>query len=405
MAIITVMLAVIFGLVIHFTRSSLNRADQQMLQDIAADPLYLARPGDTSRIRLPYLTVRLDGQNRPTEVAGSYSRLSSQKDYLQNLIRLSLDTQQRTGLLPDYNLRFLLFSTPSDHFLIFMDISTQLATMNHLTRNCLLIGIFSFFVFLGISIFFADWAVRPVERAWNQQKQFLADASHELKTPLTVILTNTELLRSPSLSVKKKTHFLTGIRTMAGQMQKLVEEMLELSRIDSGSIQLSMEPLDFSALTEECLCPFEALYFESGRELTSEISPGIRLSGSSAYLRQLLEILLDNALKYSSASSSVSVSLRKVRHSCLLQVTSHGETLSDEELKRIFQRFYRTDNSRNRDGSYGLGLSIARNIVRKHHGKIWAESQDGVNTFFVQLNCLCAHSSRGSWRRRSGRSL
>lgn len=388
MAIITLMLAVIFCLVIYFTHSSLEQSNQQMLQEIAADPLYLARPGDTSRIRLPYFTLRLDGRNSPLEVAGSYSRLSSEEDYLQHLIELSLASREPTGLLPEYNLRFLHFSTPSDDFLIFMDVSTEFSTMENLTRSCLLIGGFSFFAFLGISILLANWAVRPVDQAWNQQKQFIADASHELKTPLAIILTNTELLQSSSFSREKKEHFLDNIRTMAGQMQKLVEEMLELSRIDSGSVQTRMEKLNLSSLTEESLYPFEPLYFESGRQLESEIAPGIQVNGNASQLRQLLEILLDNGLKYSSAASSVSVRLQKVRHSCLLQVASCGEALSEEERKRIFQRFYRTDSSRSRNGSYGLGLSIAGKIVEKHRGKLWAESRDGVNTFYVRLNCL-----------------
>lgn len=388
MAIITLMLAVIFCLVIYFTHSSLEQSNQQMLQEIAADPLYLARPGDTSRIRLPYFTLRLDGRNSPLEVAGSYSRLSSEEDYLQHLIELSLASREPTGLLPEYNLRFLHFSTPSDDFLIFMDVSTEFSTMENLTRSCLLIGGFSFFAFLGISILLANWAVRPVDQAWNQQKQFIADASHELKTPLAIILTNTELLQSSSFSREKKEHFLDNIRTMAGQMQKLVEEMLELSRIDSGSVQTRMEKLNLSSLTEESLYPFEPLYFESGRQLESEIAPWIQVNGNASQLRQLLEILLDNGLKYSSAASSVSVRLQKVRHSCLLQVASCGEALSEEERKRIFQRFYRTDSSRSRNGSYGLGLSIAGKIVEKHRGKLWAESRDGVNTFYVRLNCL-----------------
>lgn len=388
MAIITLMLAVIFCLVIYFTHSSLEQSNQQMLQEIAADPLYLARPGDTSRIRLPYFTLRLDGRNSPLEVAGSYSRLSSEEDYLQHLIELSLASREPTGLLPEYNLRFLHFSTPSDDFLIFMDVSTEFSTMENLTRSCLLIGGFSFFAFLGISILLANWAVRPVDQAWNQQKQFIADASHELKTPLAIILTNTELLQSSSFSREKKEHFLDNIRTMAGQMQKLVEEMLELSRIDSGSVQTRMEKLNLSSLAEESLYPFEPLYFESGRQLESEIAPGIQVNGNASQLRQLLEILLDNGLKYSSAASSVSVRLQKVRHSCLLQVASCGEALSEEERKRIFQRFYRTDSSRSRNGSYGLGLSIAGKIVEKHRGKLWAESRDGVNTFYVRLNCL-----------------
>ena len=127
------------------------------------------------------------------------------------------------------------------------------------------------------------------------------------------------------------------------------------------------------------------LYFEQGLTLHDEIADDVWVKGSPTHLKQVLDILLDNALKYSASDSEVLVKLEKQHHGCLLSVTSCGDTISQKDLKKIFQRFYRIDQSRTRSGSYGLGLSIAESIVRKHHGKIRAESVDGRNTFFVRL--------------------
>lgn len=384
MTIITIMLIFILYTVIHFTQKSLEQTNIQMMQEIANDPLYLTRPGDGSAIRLPYFTLKLDQNRNILETSSSYDTLTSES-YFKALIDASFSSSEKTGILKDYNLRFMQISTPTGLFLIYMDISTEISTIQNLTRNCILIGIISFFIFLGISIFFANWAVRPVDKAWTQQKQFIADASHELKTPLTVILTNAELLKAPDYDTEHRIHFTDNILVMAKQMQSLVEGMLELSRIDNGSMKTVMHNLDFSSLVETSLYPFEPLYFEQGLELLSEIDNGIQTYGSESHLKQVVEILLDNAQKYAAPSSQVTIKLQRQKLYCTLSIQSHGDTLSDEDLKNIFKRFYRTDKTRSRSGSYGLGLSIAKSIIDEHHGKIWAESQEGINTFYVRL--------------------
>lgn len=133
---------------------------------------------------------------------------------------------------------------------------------------------------------------------------------------------------------------------------------------------------------------FEPLAFENNLSLQSELTKDIWVTGSPEHLKQVCAILLDNALKYSDPDAEILVTLKKQGRHCLLSVTSYGDTIAPADLKRIFQRFYRTDQSRSRSGSYGLGLSIAESIVKKHHGKIWAESADRRNTFFVQLQLL-----------------
>lgn len=257
--------------------------------------------------------------------------------------------------------------------------------MKNLTRNCIFIGIISFLAFLGISIFFANWSVKPVDLAWTQQKQFIADASHELKTPLTVILTNAEFLQSGEYKEEQKMQFSDNILTMAKQMRGLVEGLLELSRVDNHSMKASMEHLNFSDLVTNSICVFEPLYYETGLELLSDIESDICVKGNTDYLKQVIDILLDNALKYADANSQIFVNLAQQKNHLVFSVKSVGDSISPEDCRNIFKRFYRVDQSRNDSGSYGLGLSIAQSIVLEHKGKIWVESKNGINTFFVTL--------------------
>ena len=225
-----------------------------------------------------------------------------------------------------------------------------------------------------------------MDRAWKQQRQFVADASHELKTPLTVIMTNAELLQSPSYEPEAKAQFSQSILTMARQMRGLVERLLELARVDDGRSNMAFTRCDLTALVTQSVLPFEALFFEKGLTLTCQAEEGVAVQGSPAHLAQVVEILLDNAQKYSDRSGEVAVRLsRQHRGHCLLTISNPGTALSPQQLQDIFKRFYRADQARSRDGSFGLGLSIAQAIITEHRGRIWAESAGGLNTFFVQL--------------------
>lgn len=269
--------------------------------------------------------------------------------------------------------------------LVFADVSRERATMAHLTQTCILAGCLGFGAFLLISLFLARWAVRPAERAWAQQKQFVADASHELKTPLTVIMTNAELLQGTPDGPSQQ--LASHILTMSHQMRGLVEGLLELARADDGTAALVFSELDLSRLVSDAILPFEALFFEKGLSLTEQIDTKIQVKGSPAHLRQVTEILLDNAQKYAApGGGAVTVTLRRRgRSHCLLSVSDPGEPIPQKELKNIFKRFYRLDQARALDHSYGLGLSIAQTIVTAHRGRIWAESGEGRNSFFVEL--------------------
>ena len=229
-----------------------------------------------------------------------------------------------------------------------------------------------------MSILLARWAVKPVERAWEEQRQFVSDASHELKTPLTVILTNAELLQTDP-----DPRYAHSILTMSRRMRELVQSLLELARVDNGAVRAAFEDTDLSELVSEELLPFEPLYFERGLELDSAIGEGLRVSGSPRHLRQVVTILLENAMLYSPENAAVRVSLTRQGANALLTVTNPGE-LSREQCRSIFRRFYRADPARTAGGS-GLGLAIAQAITADHGGRIWAESREGSVSISVSL--------------------
>ena len=221
--------------------------------------------------------------------------------------------------------------------------------------------------------------------AWDQQRQFVADASHELKTPLSVIMANAELMQGEDLVEEDRITYSGNILSTTYQMRSLVENMLEMARVDNGTVKMNFDIVDFSQLVSDAALSFQLLYEEQGMGLRCAVPDGVQLYGSEQHLYQVMDVLLDNALKYSTPESMVSVDLANNGKNCLLSVASPGEPISREDLKNIFKRFYRADKARAMNGSYGLGLSIAESIVESHKGKIWAESEEGLNTFFVQL--------------------
>ena len=399
MVIVCTMLIIIFGLVVHRTHSRIREDGLRMMENAAYAPMGTLSDRNPKRkdenktmnILLPFFRVLIDADGKIVDMDGDYYDLTQEgsEAVLEELVSAVTASEEKVGDLRDYNLRYYRGGARKwdGQIIIFMDISSEIATMQNLYRTCVIIGLGSFASFLVISIFFARWAVRPVEEAWAQQRQFVSDASHELKTPLTVILTDAEMLKSPRFDEAHKAQFVENILTMSNQMRGLVESLLQLARVDSGAIQkMPLQTIDLSGLVSDELLTFDALFFEKGLTLAEDITDGITVHGSPQHLKQVVEILLDNAQKYASPQGTVQVTLQKSgAHHCLLSVSDPGDPIRPEDLKKIFQRFYRIDEARAMNHSYGLGLSIAENIVKNHKGRIWAESAEGINTFRVEL--------------------
>ena len=381
MVFVTLLLSAVFAVVIQTTRISLARDTMQATEQAAIKPLGPGHPGRRERT-IPCFTLRLGPHGELIAEGDGYYDLSDEV-WLAGLLEEALKQGAEDGVLPDYNLRFYRTGPPERPTLSFADMSAEERTMASLIRTCLLAGSAAFLGFLAISVLLSRWAVRPVERAWEQQRQFVADASHELKTPLTVILTNAELLRGGLAGDADR--FAGNILSTARRMRSLVESLLELARVEAAPAEAAMEDVDLSELVREALLPFEPAFFEQGLTLESEIEDGVRVRGVESQLRQVPEILLDNARKYAAPGGAVTAALRRSGRACVFSVFNQGEPLTDQEREDVFKRFYRSDPARSREGGYGLGLAIARSIVTHHGGKIWAESGEGGNTFLVRL--------------------
>lgn len=381
MAVSLLMVGGILGVVLHFTEKNMQMQSLSMMRTVAADPFQqsnLNAQGDG--VRLPFFTVQISSLGELITASGGYFDLSD-REYIQQVINDALYSPDESGVLEEYDLRYLKTVTQYGLAIVFADTATERATMRSMVQSCILIFVAAAAVFFGLSVLLSRWAIKPVEAAWTQQRQFVADASHELKTPLSVIMANAELLQNGAENQK----FAQDILTTSYQMRSLVEELLEMARVDNGSLKLQFSELDMSQTVRDAVMSFSLLYEERGMGLRSAIEDGLFVRGSEHHLFQVLDVLLDNALKYSASGGMVSVDLCRSGKNALLSVASPGEPLSKTELSDIFKRFYRADKARAMNGSYGLGLSIAESVVTAHKGKIWAESADGGNVFFVRI--------------------
>lgn len=314
----------------------------------------------------------------------------------QTLAQMALDSNQDSGVIRAYSLRYMISTDSSGTRIAFIDARGDIATMTQLVISSLLIGALALMAFFFVSLLLANLALKPVETAWNRQKQFVADASHELKTPLTVILANQKiLLAHPEQSIQQERQWIENTQSEGERMKSLVEDLLFLAKSDDSASKETLSDVNLSEVVQGSILSFASLAFESGITLNDTVQPDITLTGNEPKLRRLCGILLDNALKYASAHGSVNVDLRTENGNALFRVQNTGAPIPAEELPHLFERFYRVDRARSA-GGYGLGLSIAQSIVKAHGGKISVTSCDEAGTTFLVTLPLRGISARKS---------
>lgn len=253
------------------------------------------------------------------------------------------------------------------------------------------ISIIVFVVFFFISNFLASMAFKPAEKAWEQQQHFLADASHELKTPLTVILANNNILLSnDSTTIAEQRKWVESTQAEAEHMKRLVDELLFLAKSDAAKSEIPKEPVDLSELAWSNMLQFEPVAFERGVLFDGQIQNGLVTVGDRTQLNQLIHILLDNAIKYAGEDGQVTWSLEKysigktkVQNYAKLSVHNTGKPIPAEDLPHIYERFYRSDRARSAGSGYGLGLAIAKTICEVHDADILVESTAEKGTTFT----------------------
>lgn len=292
------------------------------------------------------------------------------------------------GVLRELRLRFLVERRPDGELRIaFADLGWETASLRNLSLLSLLVWALAMVGLFFVSLVLSSVALRPAERAWQQQRQFVADASHELKTPLTVILANTGLVLShPEDTVAAQSKWLEYTHDEAEQMKELVDDLLFLAKSDAARQPAARAETAMSEVALGCLLPFESVAFEAGVALKHRITPGLSLRGDEGQLRRLVMILLDNAVKYAGPGGTVTLTLERHQERLRLAVHNTGEPIPPEHLPHLFERFYRADAARNRSGGgYGLGLAIARSIVEGHHGRLTVTSTAAAGTTFTAL--------------------
>lgn len=334
----------------------------------------------------PLFVVGLDEYGEIVSVNDSGIRIT--EDSVKEAASAAQETDKDSGFLYGMQLRYQKQVQDDGMKIAFVDCSREMNGMVNLIVVSILIFVGAMAAFFGISLYLSKWALAPVEKAWIQQKQFIADASHELKTPLTVILANLGILSSHKEdTIVNQERWLANTKTEASRMKELLDNLLFLARSDTAEAPMVFAQFDLSNALWSCILPFESLAYEQDVELVEEITADIHMMGDEAQIKQLMAILLDNACKYVKKKGEIRIKLEKKQDKILLEVMNTGAVISEEELEHIFKRFYRADKSRVRKvGGYGLGLSIAQAIVEKHHGKIRAVSGEGEGTvFFIVL--------------------
>ncbi len=391
MTLVAVILAVVFASSLFTIQRNITDLSRQVLHRVIREegpvrPDVGISIGGSQTVLLPYFTVRLfdtGGTYTAYVTGGTYSGLDDTEE-LAAILSACLAQEQSEGVLTDCHLRYLRQDDGFLQRLAFVDMSMERAILRETLGSQLVIVAGAMGLFLAVSILLARWATAPVERSWQRQRQFLSDASHELKTPLTVILSNAELLESAGLA-DKPARWAGSVHSEARRMKQLVEEMLTLARAENAAQPAPLEELSLSELVEECVLAFEPVAFEAGKPLEYEIAEDVRISGHGEQLRQLAGIFLDNAVKYGAEGAPIRLTLRTADRHALLAVANQGETIPAEQLGHLFERFYRADVSRGETAGFGLGLAIAKTIADAHRGTIRVESAGGRTCFTCSL--------------------
>ncbi|MBQ9001420.1 MAG: hypothetical protein IJ087_06165 [Eggerthellaceae bacterium] len=355
----------------------------------SAPPNIGNRPGQqrsTSSI-VPVAVYRIDASGT-LRVIPEVTTASISSDVLQEAADGVMQAQDGFGTLSNVGLHYVKATKDGETFLAFADTSYT-DSWKSLALMLAVVGLGTLVVFFVISLFYSQWALRPVKEAWDSQRQFVADASHDLKTPLTVILANAAiLLKHPEHTIASESQWVESTQIEAENMQGLVNEMLELAQVEAGQArELVREPIDLSDLVDGETLLFDSVALERGYEFECSIDGGVRILGEEKQIKKMVSTLIENAFKYVDEGGTIGVVLRKTGKNATIAIHNTGSTISEQDLPHIFDRFYRTDKARTSgEGGFGLGLAIARGIALQHDGDITcASSQTDGTTFTISL--------------------
>lgn len=325
------------------------------------------------------------------QVSGYASSAEPRDSYLNGIIRDVTASGAETGTLKQQNLRFRCSEQTGGRKIVLLDKSYEDDSLRTLLLTLFGAWCVSLLLILSVSILITRIALKPTERSLQQQKQFISDISHELKTPISIIDASTDIVRShPDDSVQQQEKWLGYLRTETGRMLTLISDLLTLARTEESDSSGACAPLNLSDLSYSIVLPMESICFEEGRQLQIDIQDGLFVRADESAMRQLVSILLDNACKYSGVGGHITFTLRAESDRVVICVQNTGDVIPPNQLPHIFDRFFRVANASSQNaGGHGLGLAIAKKLTEENRGKITAESNETDGT---TLRCVFKRS-------------
>ncbi len=390
MTIFFILLVIAFTAMYVLTARDIAEESIRAMEFAAEKPKdgFFGKPEKNEHGYFSIITIDINEADKTFKIDGygvsSVDLVESDIEYINALINAVKGKAERVGIIEGdmYNYRYLSVTGKYASRIVLLDKGYENQTLSSLLVSQILIGILLLFALLFVTMFIAKIAVTPAERSWQQQKQLVADASHELKTPLTVISANTDIvLSNPSSTVEEQKKWLEYIKAETVRMTELVNNMLFLAKNEDSVCIPVLSKVNLSDISSEITLPFESVCFEKGKRLYVDIKPEIYIKGDSPSLRQLISIFLDNACKYSDDNGHIEYHLYSEGEKVEMVIRNSGETIPKDDIDKIFTRFYRVNKARSRtEGGYGLGLSIAKTILDAHGAKVTVTStpQDGT---------------------------
>ena len=390
MTIVTIMLSLVFGLLIHFTEEDLEQNSLNMMHSVVRGNMMMPGRPDIppSEIRLPFFIIRSNNEEN-TVFGGGFFDLSDEA-LIEELLETSAVSSEPVGVIEEYNLRYMRINTPDFQQIIFSDISSEISTMKNLRHTCILIGTASFLAFLAISIILANWAVKPVEKSWQQQKQFVADASHELKTPLASIKLLSDSILQYDMDMETVKEFVGDIGNEADRLTRMTTKLLALTKGELSSDLSDAEIIYMAPTMERVAKMLSGIATENQITIETDLSIDSQVLIPEDDLYQIAFNLAENGIKYNIPGGKLHISLHRQEDNAIVRVSDTGMGIPPEAISHVFERFYRVDKARSRQsGGSGLGLAIVRSIVERNNGQIHLQSTLGKGTTFtVEFPCF-----------------
>ncbi|MBO5610361.1 MAG: HAMP domain-containing histidine kinase [Eubacterium sp.] len=324
-----------------------------------------------------YFSVLLDKNNTPILIETSNIYSIDGVAAVRYAVEAAEGNDEK-GFKDDY--RYIVTSERIGKRITFLDCGRKIALFHEFRNTSIMIALAGYFVILLLVCFFVARFTRPVSESYEKQKRFITDAGHEIKTPLTIINADVDILKMDA----EENEYLDDIKKQSNRLAELTNDLIKLARMEESKSNIQLIDIPASEIILETATSFQTIARSQNKEIVIQVQPMLTLLGDKSQVEHLITILLDNAIKYSPSGEAIKLGFVKHGKKLVLSVSNTSSVgLSADDIRHVFDRFYRADQSRNSEtGGHGIGLSIAQAIVDIHGGKIGAASPDG-NTFVI----------------------